>query len=232
MIIKKVIGTIFLVSLLVGLLIWSTPVTRLGSGFLIGNTRFLITYYDLVKDAENIRVKFPNEDDIPAKVLYKGKSDTVAILELQEPFKVKREPLSISAENSGPKENYVFSLGYPWTNTLEDKHTFLEGSLASLDENASGFLQVHMDLNPVHSGSPLFNANREVVGMLIGAKTPNDGGDPSGKLHLAIPAVVLIEAMETNNVLGNAQSASTLKHLTMKEFIEAIRNNVVLIETG
>ena len=115
---NKVIGTVLLAGLLIGFLIWSTPVTRLGSGFLIGNTRFVLTYYDLVKDAENIQVKFPNEDDIPAKWIYKGKTDNVVILELLGAPKVKREPLSIQAENALLKESYVFSLGYPRTNTL------------------------------------------------------------------------------------------------------------------
>lgn len=229
---NKVIGTVLLAGLLIGFLIWSTPVTRLGSGFLIGNTRFVLTYYDLVKDAENIQVKFPNEDDIPAKWIYKGKTDNVVILELLEPPKVKREPLSIQAENALLKESYVFSLGYPWTNTLEDRHTFLEGSLASLEENASGFLEIHMDVDPIHSGSPLFNGNREVVGMVISAKTLYDRGDYSGKLNLAIPASVLIDVMKTNKIFGNANSAPTLKNLPIEEFIEATRNNVVLIEAS
>jgi len=205
-------------------------VTRLGSGFLIGNARFVLTYYDLVKDAENIQVKFPNEDDIPAKWIYKGKTDKVVILELLEPPKVKREPLSIQAENADLKENYVFSLGYPWTNTLEDRHIFLEGSLVSLDENASGFLEIHMAVAPIHSGGPLFNGNREVVGMVISAKTLYDRGDYSEKLNLAIPAAVLIDVMKTNKILVNANSSPTLKNLPMEEFIEATRNNVVLIE--
>lgn len=229
---NKVIGTVLLAGLLIGFLIWSTPVTRLGSGFLIGNTRFVLTYYDLVKEPENIQVKFPNEDDIPAKWIYKGKTDNVVILELLGPPKVKREPLSIQAENALLKESYVFSLGYPWTNTLEDRHTFLEGSLASLEENASGFLEIHMDVDPIHSGSPLFNGNREVVGMVISAKTLYDRGDYSGKLNLAIPAAVLIDVMKTNKIFGNANSAPTLKNLPIEEFIEATRNNVVLIEAS
>jgi len=227
---NKVFGTVLLAGLLIGFLIWSTPVSRLGSGFLIGNTQYVLTYYDLVKDAGNIQVKFPNEDDIPAKWMNKGKTDNVAILELLEPPKVKREPLSIQEENADSKENYVFSLGYPWTNTLGDKHTFLEGSLASLGENASGFLEIHMDVDPVHSGSPLFNGNREVVGMVISAKTQHDRGDYSGKLNLAIPAAVLIDVMKANKIFANAKSAPSLKNLALEEFIEATRNNVVLIE--
>ena len=227
---KKAIGTVLLAGLLIGLLIWSTPVTQLGSGFLIGNTRFVLTYYDLVKDAGNIQVKFPNEDDIPAKFINKGKTDNVAILELLEPPKIKREPFSFQPENAGLKENYVFSLGYPWTNTLEDRHTFLEGSLASQEENPAGFLQIHMDLDPIHSGSPLLNGNREVVGMVLSAKTVFDSGENPGKLNLAIPVAALIDVMKTNKIFSNAKSVPTLKKLALEEFIDATRNNVVLIQ--
>ena len=87
-----------------------------------------------------------------------------------------------------------------------------------------------MDVDPIHSGSPLFNGNREVVGMVISAKTLYDRGDYSEKLNLAIPAAVLIDVMKTNKIFVNANSAPTLKNLPMEEFIEATRNNVVLIE--
>jgi S1-C subfamily serine protease len=229
---KKVIGVVLIAGLLIGLLIWSTPVTRLGSGFIIGNTRFVLTYYDLVKDAGNIQVKFPNEDDIPAKWLNRETTDNVAILELLEPPKVKRQPLSIQAENAGQKENYVFTLGYPWTNTLEDRHIFLEGSLASLEENASGFLEIHMNMDPIHSGSPLFSGNGEVVGMVISAKSVSDPGANSGNLNLAIPISVLSDVMKTHKIISDVKSAPTLKTWAREEFIEAIRNNVVLIEAG
>lgn len=229
---NKVIGAVLLVSLGIGFLIWSTPVTRVGSGFLIGDTRFVLTYYDLVKGADTLHVKFPNEDDIPAQWINKGKTDNVVILELLESPKVKREPLSFQSENAGFKDNFVFSLGYPWTNTLEDRHTLLEGALASLDENASGFLEIHMDVEPVHSGSPLFNRNREVVGMVISAKTPYDRGSYSGELNIAIPAVVLIDVMKANKISASVRSAPSLKNLSMEKFMEATRNNVVLIEAN
>ena len=69
---SKVIGSIILLGLLLVLLVMTTPVTRLGSGFLIGDGRNVITYFDLVKEADIINIKFPNEDDIKAKLVYKN----------------------------------------------------------------------------------------------------------------------------------------------------------------
>ncbi len=227
---KKVIGAIFIAGLMTGLLIWSTPVTRLGSGFLIGNAQYVFTYYDLVKDAKNILVKFPNENDIPAKPIHKNQTENLAILKLMEPPKVKRKPLVFQTKNSDLKGNVVFSLGYPWTNTLEDKHTLLEGALVSRDESMSGFLELNMDMNPIHSGSPLFNENRQVVGMILSAQTLQDRGNDSGKSNVAIPSRVLVDVMKGNKIFDDASTTTEPKDLSMEEFIETTRNNVVLIE--
>lgn len=227
---KNMVGIILVMGLLIGLMIWSTPVARLGSGFLIGNGPYVFTYHDLIMDAGNIQIKFPNEDNIPAKTVFMSEADNLAILELQEPPKVKREPLFFLEESSGSKENYVFSLGYPWTNTLEDKHTLLEGVLESLRENDSGLLEINMELDPIHSGSPLFNGNREVVGMVLSAITLRDRKGYSGTPNLAIPVRVLIDAMKANKLFENASPTLTHKKLSIEEFVEAVRNNVVLIE--
>ncbi len=226
----KVIITALIGGLLIGLLIWSTPVARLGAGFLIGDGRLVFTYYDLVLDAENFLVKFPNEDDIPAQSIFKDKMENLAILELEESPKIKREPLSLNAGNAGLEGKYVFFLGYPWTNTLEDRHTFVEGSLTSLVANANGLLEIQMEVDPIHSGSPLFNENREVVGMVISAQTMGDRSDYKGKLNLAIPAPVLNEVLLTQKIAMHSNSTATLNNLPIEEFIEASRNNIVLIE--
>jgi len=67
-------------SLLVVLLVVNTPVTRLGSGFLIGDAHHIITYFDLVKEAKTINVKFPNVDDIKAKLVYKSPADRKSVV--------------------------------------------------------------------------------------------------------------------------------------------------------
>ena len=68
--------------------------------------------------------------------------------------------------------------------------------------------------------------------MVISDKTQNDSGDYSGELNLAIPSVVLIDVMKANKIIINAKPALSLKNLAMEEFIEATRNNVVLIEAN
>jgi len=212
----------------------STPVTRLGSGFLIGDAHHVITYYDLVKEAEVVNVKFPNEDDIKAKSVYKNPNKNLAILELDEAPKVKREPLSFSDASTPMRDNYVFTLGYPWTNTLEDRHTFIEGFLANTGVNFSDLIPVDMALDPVHSGSPLMNRKQEVVGMVLVARHAVDyfPVDASAKHNYAIPASTLKQALQSLKSFKNAKPVKSKASVPMEEFIDGVRNNIVLIEAG
>jgi len=228
----KIIGSIILLGLLVMLLVMSTPVTRLGSGFLIGDGRNVITYYGLVKEADGIRVKFPNEDDINAKLVYKDPAKNLAILELDEAPKVKREPLSFSEPGVSMQDNTVFTLGYPWTNTLEDRHTLIEGFLANKEVNFSDLMPIDLALDPVHSGSPLMNRKRQVVGMVLMARHAVDyyPVELSGKYNYAIPVSILTQAMQSLKNFKNATPVKRNENVSMDAFIEGVRNNIVLIE--
>jgi len=231
---SKVIGSIVLLGLLVMLLVMSTPVTRLGSGFLIGDAHHVITYYDLVKEAEIINVKFPNEDDIKAKLVYKNPGKNLAMLELDEAPKVKRKPFSFADASTSMRDNYIFTLGYPWTNTLEDQHTLIEGVLANTGVNFSDLIPIDMDLDPVHSGSPLMNRKQEVVGMVLMARHAVDyfPVDASAKHNYAIPFSTLKKAIQSVKSFKNAKSIKPKASVSMEEFIERVRNNIVLIEAG
>jgi len=229
----KIIGSIVLLSLLVMVLVMSTPVTRLGSGFLIGNAH-VITYYDLVKEAGSVQVKFPNEDDVKAKLVYKDPVKNLAILELDETPKVKREPLAFSEPGISMQDTYVFTLGYPWTNTLEDRHTFIEGFLANEGVHFSDLIPVDLALDPVHSGSPLLNRKRQVVGMVLMARHAVDyyPAEPSGELNYAIPASTLLQAIETLKPFKQEQPVAPKTNASIESFIENVKNNIVLIEAG
>ena len=79
---KKIISVLCLLGVLIFFLTFNTPITRLGSGFLIGTGSHVFTYYDLVKEANNIKILFPNEDDIPATLIYKDPTHNLAVLKL------------------------------------------------------------------------------------------------------------------------------------------------------
>ena len=148
-----------------------TPTSRLGSGFLIKTGVHVFTYYDLVKEAKTIKVMFPNEDGIKANIIYKDINHNYAILKLIRIPKIKMQPFTFSNKDLHQEGEAVYIIGYPWTNTMEDKHTLINGK-TSLNSNDS-LINISMEMNPVNSGSPLLNSRNELVGMVIFKNTKN-----------------------------------------------------------
>lgn len=217
----KVAGALLFLGFLLAVLTFTMPVTRLGSGFLVGEGRHVFTYLELVKEARALKVKFPNEDDIFAEVVFADPASNLAILKLKEMPKVKRLPLSISSKGLSPQGEQVFTLGYPWTNTLEDQHVLIEGSA----RQASMLIELKMPLDLVHSGSPLFNARQEVVGMVLLQEHAKAAFPVDTPQHFAIPALLLEKALKAARV-----DVIPIESLSRKTFIAESRNNIVLIE--
>jgi len=220
----KALGGFLLLGVLLVVLMFNTHVTLLGSGFLIGDGEHVFTYHDLVKEAETLMVKFPNEDDIEAEVVFLDPASNLAILKLKEMPKVKRQPLHISRNGLGAISESVFTLGYPWTNTLQDQHILIEGSTG----RSSMLVELKMPLDPVHSGSPLFNARQEVAGMVLLKSHAKAAFPVNGSHHFAIPALLLEKALKAAKIEISTHPVEGFS--TRDEFIVKSRNNIVLIE--
>ena len=219
----KTVGGFILLGILLTILIFNTHVTLLGSGFLVGDGTHALTYHGLVKEAEIIKVKFPNEDDIEATVVSFDPASNLAILKLQEIPKVKRQSLMLSREGLSSKSESVFTLGYPWTNTLQDQHVLIEG----VSGTTTILTKLSMNLEPIHSGGPLFNSKHEVVGMVLWQDHAKKAFPVKGSNHFAIPSSFLEKALQA--IIINAPSTQK-NNLTREAFISKSRNNIVLIE--
>ena len=219
----KAIVTFIFFGVLLTFLTFRTPVNRLGSGFLIGNTAHILTYYNLVKKSRNIKIKFPNEDDIKAKIIFLDSASNIAILKLHEMPKLKHQPLVINPKGLGASSESVFTLGYPWTNTLEDQHVLIEGSA----ENIKKLIKLKMILNPVHSGSPLFNSQQEVIGMILFETDAKVAFPVKDSNHFAIPALLLEKSLKIARI---DMTTHLDEKLSRETFVAKSRNNIVLIE--
>ncbi|MEC9019626.1 MAG: serine protease [Nitrospinota bacterium] len=219
----KTVGGFILLGILLTILIFNTHMTLLGSGFLVGDGTHALTYHGLVKEAEIIKVKFPNEDDIEATVVSFDPASNLAILKLQEIPKVKRQSLMLSREGLSSKSESVFTLGYPWTNTLQDQHVLIEG----VSGTTTILTKLSMNLEPIHSGGPLFNSKHEVVGMVLWQDHAKKAFPVKGSNHFAIPSSFLEKALQA--IIINAPSTQK-NNLTREAFISKSRNNIVLIE--
>ena len=84
-----------------------------------------------------------------------------------------------------------------------------------------------MALDAVHSGSPLFNTQQEVVGMVLLEAHAKTAFPVKGSNNFAIPAMLLEKALDAARI--NATPAPDT-NLTRQAFISKARNNIVLIE--
>jgi S1-C subfamily serine protease len=223
----KIIGVLCSLGILIFFLIFNTPVTRLGSGFLIGSGSYVFTYHDLVKEADSIKVVFPNEDDIPATLLYQDTNHNLAVLQLTTEPKVKPIQLKYFNINFRLKSEYVYTLGYPWTNTMEDTHELINGSTSLKHE--LDLIPITMPLNSINSGGPLFNSNNDLVGMLLHRKHAASfyEFEKIKNYNYAIPASTIISVMDKLKLKDKYQ---VIQKLPKESFIEATRKNIVLIE--
>ena len=219
----KTTAGFLLLAILLAVLFLNTHITLLGSGFLIGDGTHVLTYHGLVKEAKTLKIKFPNEDDIEAKTVFFDSTNNLAVLKLQEIPKVKRQALQMSRHGLGSKSEPVFILGYPWTNTLADQHVLINGSA----KNGSILIDLNMTLDPVHSGSPLFNARQEIVGMVLLSAHAKKAFPVKGSNHFALPVGFLKKSLETVRI---NETRSPPKNLTRENFISISRNNIVLVE--
>ncbi|QPJ66046.1 MAG: trypsin-like peptidase domain-containing protein [Candidatus Nitrohelix vancouverensis] len=224
----KIIGGLAAIGC-IAFLVFNTPVVRMGSGFLIGEGRYVITYNDLVKNASTLTVQFPNEDDIKATVFRQDADHNLAILKLENQPRVKFNKLTFHKPGMNAKNEVVFTLGYPWTNTMEDRHSLIEGS--SQPDGSSIFIKINLPIDPVNSGSPLFNEKNEVIGMALTGKDMADYHSLPVPAHInfAIPVRFITPLLESSNI----STDSPLSEKSPRDvFIENIRNNVVLIEAS
>ena len=223
----KIIGVLCSLGIIIFFLIFNTPVTRLGSGFLINSGSYVFTYHDLVKEAVSIKVVFPNEDDIPATLLYQDANHNLAVLQLSNSPKIKPSQFKFLNNDFRLKSEYVYTLGYPWTNTMEDIHELINGSTSLKHE--LDLIPITMPLNLINSGGPLFNSNNDLVGMILHRthaacfyefeKTQN--------YNYAIPASTKISVIDKLKLKDKHQ---VTQKLPKESFIETTRKNIVLIE--
>lgn len=131
------------------------------SGFLISENGFIVTNYFHIKDADQITVTLLNGKELPAILVQEGNSDLdAAIIKIEGnhfPFlslKTPKEslPIWIFSIGSATPGNHLITI-----NTLKEKN------------NSKNISTCHIEADNLHSGSPLFDLEGNVIGMHLGS---------------------------------------------------------------
>jgi len=152
----------------------------LGSGVLISEDGKVLTAAHLVQSADKTMVEFSSSELIPAKVVGSSLSADLALLQLD------RNPAHAGAAILGDSDKIevgdeIFVVGAPYgiSRTLTAGHVSGRHTLNESSENtmAVEFLQTDAAINGGNSGSPLFNLNGEVMGIVSNIMSRSGGSE-------------------------------------------------------
>ncbi|MGH7339457.1 MAG: Do family serine endopeptidase, partial [Candidatus Rokuibacteriota bacterium] len=158
------------------------PARSMGSGFVINASGHILTNNHMVANASEIRVKFSDGRELPAKVLGRDAKTDLALI------KVEATGLPvIPLGNSGELQvgEAVMAIGNPFG--LEQTVTtgIVSATGRVIGEGPyDNFIQTDASINPGNSGGPLINARGQAVGINTAIFTQTGG---SVGIGFAIP---------------------------------------------
>ena len=139
------------------------PRNYTGSGFIISKDGEIITNYHVVRDASDILVKLHDHRELPAVVTGYDKASDIALLKVDADGLT---PVKIGSSKDLKVGQWVVAIGSPFGFDYTVTAGIVSAKRRSLpSENYVPFIQTDVAINPGSSGGPLFNLQREVVGV-------------------------------------------------------------------
>ena len=154
-----------------------------GSGFVIDDEGHVLTNQHVVDNATNVTVRFPNGDEVGARVVGADASSDVAVLELDSiPSSVT--PVKLGSSESLEIGDLVVAIGSPFG--LEG--TVTSGIVSALHRELTapdgftidGAIQTDAAINPGNSGGPLLDGQGRVVGINSQIASSSGGNEGIG----------------------------------------------------
>ena len=134
-----------------------------GSGFIVGNGKFVITNYHVIEQAKKISVRNGSGNVTQAIVLDYSKDYDLAILELKDPY--PKEFAINPKDFVDPKTgDDVITMGFPGIGLTFEQPTITQGIISKV-LNDEGIFLTTAAINQGNSGGPIFNLNGKLVGV-------------------------------------------------------------------
>lgn len=173
--------------------------TSLGSGFIISPDGYVLTNHHVVKDADEIVVKFSDRRELLAKLIGSDARTDVALLKVE----AKDLPaVTIGEPNKLQVGEWVLAIGSPFGFEQSVTAGIVSAKGRSLPGgNYVPFIQTDVAINPGNSGGPLFNMEGKVVG--INSQIYSRTGGFMG-LSFSIPMDVVMNVVNQIKATGKA----------------------------
>ena len=171
----------------------------LGSGFIISKDGYVLTNHHVVKDADEIIVKFSDRRELVAKLIGSDARTDIALLKVDA---IDLPAVTIGDPSKLQVGEWVLAIGSPFG--------FEQSVTAGIDSakgrslpggNYVPFIQTDVAINPGNSGGPLFNMDGKVVA--INSQIYSRTGGFMG-LSFAIPMDVVMNVVDQIKTSGKA----------------------------
>ena len=171
----------------------------LGSGFVISRDGYVLTNHHVVKDADEIIVKFSDRREMVAKLIGTDARTDVALLKVDA---TDLPAVTIGDPGKLQVGEWVLAIGSPFGFEQSVTAGIVSAKGRSLPGgNYVPFIQTDVAINPGNSGGPLFNMDGKVVG--INSQIYSRTGGFMG-LSFAIPMDVVMNVVEQIKKSGKA----------------------------
>ncbi len=164
--------------------------TSMGSGVIIDKSGLILTNNHVVKDADEITVKFANKQEAKGKVVGVDPKTDLAVIRVSA-----KEDLPVATLGNSDALHvgeWAIAIGNPFG--LD--HTLTVGVISATGRSEVGiaayenFIQTDASINPGNSGGPLLNVRGEVIGINTAIVASGQG------IGFAIPVNMARKVME------------------------------------
>jgi S1-C subfamily serine protease len=199
-----------------------------GTGFLIDAKGYVLTNAHVVQNASHIAVQNNNGSDLNATVIYMDAHRDLAILKIADKkFKAPSSiPYSIKKTGAEISES-IYTLGYPRNDIV-----YGEGYLAAQTGLNGDTLtcQIAIAANRGNSGSPIFNRNGEIIGILSGKQTSAEGAVFALQSKYIFNALTELKKQDTTYKNIKLPTSSSLRGNDRTQQVKKISDFVYIVK--
>lgn len=145
-----------------------------GTGFLLTRTGLIATNWHVVSDSKHVSIAFPGwKDGINADVVVRDATNDLAVLRVTDIARLtdvcRDLPYQLKPSKGIALGQRVSTIGYPLSPLLGTNPKFSEGAIASKSglQDDPRWFQISAAIQPGSSGSPLFDNDGNVVGVVV-----------------------------------------------------------------
>src|SRR5262249_36343510 len=155
-----------------------------GSGFFISPDGYIVTNNHVVEGADEIKVKFPDDHELKAKVVGRDPSTDLAVIKVEGhdfPY--------VDFETAAKPRvgDWVIAIGNPFTLGGTVTAGIVSAYSRDIGEQYVDYIQIDAPINRGNSGGPTFDLYGRVIGVNTAIYSPNGA---SAGIGFAIPPAI------------------------------------------